>query len=151
MTQHQIIAGIGTNVLPMPFHLSTMSASLAEARRFYIGILGCEERRATKTSAHFDFFGSQLTVQEIADYNAGNSHREVDAEDVPVPHFGAALDEATFHAVAQRLRDAGWHFILQPHKRFLDKGHEQWVLFVLDPSGNAIEIKSFTKIAGGWI
>ena len=26
---------------------------------------------------------------------------------------------------------------------FQGKGHEQWVLFVLDPSGNAIEITSF--------
>jgi uncharacterized protein len=151
MTQHQIIAEAGTNVLPMPFHLSTMSASLAETRRFYTGILGCEERRATRTSVHFDFFGSQLTVHQVADYNASNLHREVDAEDVPVPHFGAALDEATFHTVAQRLENAGWPFILEPHKRFLEKGHEQWVLFVLDPSGNAIEIKSFTKIASGWI
>jgi extradiol dioxygenase family protein len=151
MTQHQIIAEAGTYVLPMPFHLSTMGASLAEARRFYTGLLGCEERRATRTSAHFDFFGSQLTVHEVADYNASNLQGEVDAEDVPVPHFGAALDEATFHAVAQRLKDAGWPFILEPHKRFLDKGHEQWVLFVLDPSQNAIEIKSFTKIGSGWI
>ena len=33
--------------LPFPFHLSMMSHSLAAARKFYTGILGCEERRAT--------------------------------------------------------------------------------------------------------
>jgi extradiol dioxygenase family protein len=46
---------------------------------------------------------------------------------------------------------AGWNFILQPHRRFLGKGWEQWVLFVLDPSGNAIELKSFTQLPpGSW-
>lgn len=137
---------------PFPFHLSLMGHSLAEARRFYTDILGCEERRATPTSVHFDFFGSQLTVHQVEGYNAANVQREVDAEDVPVPHFGAALDEDSFLGVAERLRETNWRFILDPHKRFIGKGHEQWVLFVLDPSGNAIEIKSFTKVGrGAWI
>ena len=68
--------------------------------------------------------------------------REVDAEDMPVPHFGVALDEAGFHQIAGRLKEANWPVILEPHQRFLDQGHEQWALFVLDPSGNAIEITS---------
>ena len=122
--------------LPFPFHLSMMSHSLAAARKFYTGILGCEERRATDSSVHLNFFGSQLTVHEVDGYNAQNLHREVDAEEVPVPHFGAALDEETFHEVALRLQEAGHDFVLLPHKRFLDKNWEQWVLFVLDPSGN---------------
>jgi hypothetical protein len=134
---------------PAPMHLSTMCHDLAAARRFYGGILGLEERRASAASIHFDWFGSQLTIHGVPDYNARNLHREVDAEDVPVPHFGAALGEAAFHAVAGRLREASWPFVLEPHKRFLDKGHEQWVLFVLDPSGNAIELKSFTRVAAG--
>ncbi|KST60759.1 hypothetical protein AO398_12810 [Methylobacterium sp. GXS13] len=132
-----------------PMHLSTCCRSLAEARHFYDTLLGCRERRCTPTSVHFDFFGSQLTLHEVAGYNAGNLHREVDAEDVPVPHFGAALDVEAFHAAAKRLVEAGTAFVLEPHKRFLEKGHEQWVLFVLDPSGNAIELKSFTKVPTG--
>jgi extradiol dioxygenase family protein len=128
-----------------PFHLSTITHSLADARRFYGEILGCEEKRATGTSVHFDFCGSQLTLHEIKGYSAESVRRDVDAEDVPVPHFGAAIDEPAFHEIAGRLREAGWDFILEPHVRFADKNHEQWVLFVLDPSGNAIEIKSFTK------
>jgi hypothetical protein len=134
-----------------PMHLSTMCADLVEARRFYGELLGCDERRASATSVHFNWFGSQLTIHGVAGYNARNLHREVDAEDVPVPHFGAALDEARFHDCAARLQAAGWPFILPPHKRFVDKGWEQWVLFVLDPSGNAIELKSFTRVPqGAW-
>lgn len=141
----------GRRTALVPMHLSTMCHSLDEARRFYGKIIGCEERRASKTSVHFDWFGSQLTVHEVKGYNARNLHREVDAEDVPVPHFGAALDEPAFRDIAGRLTRAGWEFVLVPHKRFLETGHEQWVLFVLDPSGNAIEIKSFTRLPeGGW-
>ena len=133
----------------VPMHLSLISHSLAEARRFYGEILGCQKRRATKTSAHFDWFGSQLTIHAVPDYNARNIHREVDAEDVPVPHFGAAVDEATFHRIAERLSAARWQFVLEPHKRFLKKGWEQWVMVVLDPSGNAIKLKSFTRMPEG--
>lgn len=73
-----------------PFHLSTITHSLDEARRFYADILGCEETRATPTSVHFDLWGSQLTLHEIAEYQAASAQREVDPEDVPVPHFGVA-------------------------------------------------------------
>jgi extradiol dioxygenase family protein len=132
---------------PVPFHLSIPCHSLAEARRFYGEILGCEERRANATSAHFDWFGSQLTIHEVDGYTASNLHREVAGEDVPVPHFGAALEHDVFQNVAANLERTGAAFVLPPHKRFIDTEWEQWVLFVLDPSGNAIEIKSFTKIA----
>ena len=128
--------------LPAPFHLSIITHSVDDARRFYADILGCEETRARPTSVHFDLWGSQLTLHEIADYQAASAQREVDPEDVPVPHFGVALDEAGFHQIAGRLKEANWPFILEPHQRFLDQGHEQWALFVLDPSGNAIEITS---------
>jgi extradiol dioxygenase family protein len=152
MTEQQTVAEAGASAAALPFHLSTMCHSLAEARRFYGGILGCEERRATPTSVHFDLFGSQLTLHEVKDFNAETLQREVDAEEVPVPHFGGALDEVTFHGIAGRLREAGWSFVLEPHKRFIGKDWEQWVLFVLDPSGNAIELKSFTKApVGRWV
>jgi extradiol dioxygenase family protein len=127
---------------PAPFHLSTITHSLDEARRFYGDILGCEEKRASPKSVHFDLSGNQLTLHEIADYQSASVPCEVDAENVPVPHFGVALDEANFHQMAGRLKEANWPFILEPHQRFVDQGREQWELFVLDPSGNAIEITS---------
>jgi uncharacterized protein len=127
---------------PAPFHLSIITHSLDEARRFYADILGCEETWATPTSVHFDLWGSQLTLHEIADYRAASVQCEVDAENVSVPHFGIAFDEAGFHQIAGRLKEANWPFDLEPHQRFMDERREQWVLFVLDPSGNAIEIAS---------
>jgi uncharacterized protein len=127
---------------PARFHLSTITHSLDEARRFYADILGCEETRAGPTSVHFDLSGNQLTLHEIANYQEASVQCEIDAENVPVPHFGVALDEADFHQMAGRLKAENWPFVLEPHQRFHGNGHEQWVLFVLDPSGNAIEITS---------
>jgi extradiol dioxygenase family protein len=146
MTEQKTANDAYMSISPWPMHLSTMTHDLTEARNFYTNVLGCKERRASSTSAHFDWFGSQLTMHRVEGYNARNLHRDVDAEEVPVPHFGVALDEETFHEIANRLQRVGWTFILDPHKRFIDKGWEQWVMFVLDPSGNAIELKSFTKI-----
>ncbi|NJR59187.1 MAG: glyoxalase [Cyanobacteria bacterium CRU_2_1] len=135
----------------VPFHLSITVDSLESTRTFYQDIIGAQQRRASRSSAHFDFFGSQLTCHEVPGYNAKGMKREVDAEDVPVPHFGAALPFEEFARVRDRLIQHGIEFIRKPGLRFINKGHEQHVLFVEDPSGYGIEIKSFTKIpVGAW-
>jgi adenylyl-sulfate kinase len=135
----------------VPFHLSISVTSLDSTRRFYRDIIGAPERRASRSSAHFDFFGSQLTCHEVPDYSARSLKRKVDAEDVPVPHFGAALPLEEFVRVSDRLIQHGIEFIRKPGLRFINKGHEQHVLFVEDPSGYGIEIKSFTKVpVGSW-
>jgi extradiol dioxygenase family protein len=129
-----------------PFHLSTVVHDLDEARRFYTTVLGRPELRNTPTSLHLDFFGSQLTLHGVKGYNAQSLHMTVDAEIVPVPHFGAALTLEQFHGIADRLKAENYPFILEPHIRFVGKPFEHWVLFILDPSGNAIEMKHFTKL-----
>jgi uncharacterized protein len=133
----------------LPFHLSTCVNNLEVARYFYKNILGIEERRASKTSAHFNFYGCQLTLHEVQGYCAKSIQREVDAEDVPVPHFGAALTFDEFEKVKKQLIKYNVEFVMKPHVRFIDKGHEQHVMFIEDPSGHGIEIKSFTKVSTG--
>lgn len=134
-----------------PFHLSLCVNDLKSTRNFYKDILGIEERRATNSSVHFDFFGCQLTFHEVAGYSAKNIQREVDAEDVPVPHFGAALTFEEFERTKERLVAHGAKFLKKPRLRFIGKGHEQHVMFLEDPSGHGIEIKSFTKVTvGNW-
>ncbi len=130
-----------------PFHLSMCVNELGSTRYFYKHILGIEERRASKSSVHFDFYGCQLTFHEVPGYSAKNIQREVDAEDVPVPHFGAALTFEEFERVKERLIAHGVNFIKTPRLRFINKGYEQHVMFLEDPSGHGIEIKSFTKAA----
>ena len=134
-----------------PFHLSMCVDNLEKTRHFYKDILGIEERRATKSSAHFNFYGCQLTFHEIPGYTAENIEQKVEAENVPVPHFGAALTFEEFERIKERLTAFSIDFIVKPHLRFISKGHEQHVMFVKDPSGHGIEIKSFTKVPyGDW-
>ncbi|HEY9848424.1 MAG TPA: VOC family protein [Leptolyngbyaceae cyanobacterium] len=136
----------------LPFHLSICVNDLEESRHFYTKIIGLEERRLNKSSAHFNFYGTQLTCHHFPGYNAKNFQVEVDAEDVPVPHFGVALDLEEFQKVKERLIAHGINFIKTPRLRFIDKGHEQNVMFIEDPSGHGIEIKSFTKApANTWV
>jgi extradiol dioxygenase family protein/adenylylsulfate kinase-like enzyme len=153
LTKLRELGLLAAEVVPslVPFHLSISVTSLEPTRRFYRDIIGAPERRATRSSAHFDFFGSQLTCHEVPDYSAKTIRREVDAEDVPVPHFGAALPFQEFLNVSDRLVQHGIEFIRKPSLRFINKGHEQHVLFVEDPSGYGIEIKSFTRVpVGEW-
>jgi extradiol dioxygenase family protein len=60
-----------------------------------------------------------------------------------MPHFGAILDWREFEAVAGRARAAGVRFVLEPRIRYAGLPGEQATMFLLDPSGNALEFKSF--------
>jgi len=62
---------------------------------------------------------------------------------VPMPHFGAILPWERFEAIAAAIRAAGIAFVIEPTTRFAGEPGEQATMFVLDPSGNALEFKSF--------
>jgi extradiol dioxygenase family protein len=72
---------------------------------------------------------------------------EVDGDDVPVRHFGAILAWDDWQALADRLAKAGTEFIIEPHIRFKGEVGEQATMFFLDPSGNALEFKSFKDMS----
>ena len=71
------------------------------------------------------------------------SKNPVDQHDVPVPHFGIVLEWDTFHQLAMDLKNNKVEFIIEPTIRFKGQVGEQATLFLHDPSGNAIEFKSF--------
>jgi extradiol dioxygenase family protein len=50
-------------------------------------------------------------------------------------------------ALAERLRDRQVEFLIEPYIRFQGQPGEQATMFFLDPSGNALEFKSFKDIA----
>jgi uncharacterized protein len=56
------------------------------------------------------------------------------------------LQADDWHALAQRLRDAGTAFVIEPHLRFAGQPGEQWTMFLRDPSGNPIEVKGFADL-----
>ncbi len=124
------------------FHLAFPVTSLAEARAFYGGLLGCREGRSAADWVDFDFYGHQIVAHLAA--NAG--HRDtnlVDGDNVPVRHFGVVLTMPAWQALAEKLRAAKVRFIIEPHVRFQGQVGEQATMFLLDPSGNALEFKAF--------
>jgi hypothetical protein len=125
-----------------PFHLAFPVTSLAKAREFYGGLLGCPEGRSSDDWVDFDFYGHQI----VAHLSPEASHRDtnlVDGDNVPVRHFGVVLPIAGWHALAAKLTAAGVQFVIEPHIRFKGQPGEQATMFLLDPCGNALEFKAF--------
>jgi extradiol dioxygenase family protein len=71
----------------------------------------------------------------------------VDGHDVPVPHFGIILHWEQWEALAQRLRDRGTSFVIEPYIRFQGQVGEQATMFLFDPCGNALEFKAFKDMS----
>ena len=131
---------------PIPFHLAIPVRDLAEARAFYGSALGCPEGRSSDAWVDFDFFGHQLVAHlspEVSEETGRGATNDVDGKAVPVRHFGVVLEWGAFPGVEQRLRVAGAEFLIEPYTRFAGEPGEQATMFCLDPSGNALEFKSF--------
>lgn len=141
------IAGLRV-VNRQPFHLAIKVRDIAEARAFYGGLLGCPEGRSADTWVDFDLYGHQLVCHQSPGSSDPAHYNPVDGDRVPVPHFGVVLAMADWETLAARLRAAGVDFVIEPHVRFRGQPGEQATLFLLDPSGNALEFKSFADIDG---
>ena len=127
------------------FHLAFPVRDLQQTIDFYHRVLGCPIGRQTALWADFDLFGNQISahVRPEECYNAKTN--PVDGDNVPVRHFGAILEWREWQALASRLKDEGVEFIIQPKTRFKGKAGEQGTFFIRDPSGNALEFKTFRK------
>jgi extradiol dioxygenase family protein len=126
-----------------PFHLAFPVHDLSAARAFYGGLLGCREGRSSDQWVDFDFYGHQVVAHLSPNEVRGAEANRVDGKDVPVRHFGVILGWGEWHALADRLRKAGTRFVIEPGIRFAGQVGEQATMFLLDPSGNALEFKSF--------
>lgn len=124
-----------------PFHLAFPVHDLEAARKFYAGLLGCPTGRESSEWIDFNLYGHQI-VAHLARAEAAGATNKVDGEDVPVRHFGVILDWPDWEKLAERLKGKV-EFIVEPHIRFKDRVGEQATMFFKDPSGNALEFKSF--------
>ncbi|MEY4643201.1 MAG: VOC family protein [Hylemonella sp.] len=127
----------------VPFHLAFPVASLAQARAFYGGLLGCPEGRSSEEWIDFNFYGHQIVAHLSPDEAGHRNTSAVDSHNVPVRHFGAVLPMADWQTLADKLRAAGTKFIIEPYIRFKGQVGEQATMFFLDPCGNALEFKAF--------
>tara|TARA_B100001250_G_scaffold175361_1_gene150800 strand:- start:125 stop:553 length:429 start_codon:yes stop_codon:yes gene_type:complete len=128
-----------------PFHLAIAVRDLLSTRDFYLNVLGAKEGRSASTWVDFNLFGHQVVAHAVADNSkeSNGSHNEVDADMVPVPHFGVILELDEWNQLAEQIQKAGWPFDIEPKLRFEGTSVEQSIMFLTDPSGNAIEFKSF--------
>ena len=129
------------------FHLAFPVHDLAAAREFYGGVLGCPEGRSSDSWIDFDLFGHQIVTHLAADGAGVKATNHVDADHVPVPHFGIVLAMDEWRELADRLRAKGVEFVIEPKIRFAGEVGEQATMFFLDPSGNALEFKGFNDFS----
>ena len=112
-------------------------------------MLGLTEGRSHDNWIDWNLFGHQLVTHlrptEI-DSRTQQIVNQVDDHGVPVPHFGVVLGWKHFHNFAQKLKDAQMQFVIEPYIRFQGQVGEQATMFFYDPSGNALEFKSFQDI-----
>lgn len=132
-----------SNALLAPFHLAFPVNDLEKARDFYAGILGCGVGRTSDRWIDFDFYGHQIVAHLDEGYSGEVATTAVDGKAVPGRHFGVVLAWDAWHDLAERLKAANTDFIIEPYIRFEGEVGEQATLFFLDPSGNALEFKSF--------
>lgn len=130
-----------------PFHLAIPVHDIEAAREFYGGVMGFSRGRSDERWTDWNVEGHQVVTHMVDDYRApvaGTNH--VDGHQVPVPHFGLVMTVDRFKELAQRMTDAGTEFVIKPYVRFEGQPGEQWTMFFLDPSGNAMEFKAFNDL-----
>lgn len=124
------------------FHLAFATTDLKRAKAFYGGLLGCAEGRSAETWVDYDFFGHQLTIQQVPlltrtarTYNP-QSH-------VPSDHWGIVLPLSDWRKMRDKCKKLGVRFFIEPQVVMKGQPGEQHSFFIEDPDGNAIEFKAF--------
>ena len=130
-----------------PFHLAFAVTDIAETERFFVDLLGCSIGRRAERWIDFDFFGHQVSAHLVDGELAAAETNPVDGEKVPSRHFGAILEWDQWHELSQKLQDAHIDFLIEPTIRFAGEVGEQATMFFRDPSGNALEFKSFKDMS----
>lgn len=128
------------------FHLAFPVHDLEAARAFYGGILGCPQGREDPGRwVDYDLFGHQVVTHYAPEECGGAVTNDVDSKKIPVKHFGLILEWDAWEKLAEKLKAANVPFLVDPYVRFAGKPGEQGTFFVIDPSGNALEFKTFRE------
>ena len=128
-----------------PFHLAIPVDNLIKAAHFYENILGCVRGRSSDSCVDFNLFGHQVVCHEVKAQDRLKM-KPVDGDDIPVPHFGVILNFDEFDELVEKLHKSSYQFFIEPKIRFAGKKGEQRIMFLKDPSGNALEFKAFKSL-----
>ncbi len=130
------------NVWSAPFHLSIFVSDLESTRAFYAGVLGCFEGHSAPGYADFAFFGNQLSCHVAPEQVRSAAKFGLDGN-----HFGVVLSAQDFDALIPKLRDASVTFLTEPRSERTGSEEERRRFVISDPSGNAIEVKTYAHDA----
>ena len=129
------------------FHLAIPVGDITEAMNFYCNVLGCEkgnsEFKYPDAWVDINFWGNELTLHSSEEFEKVESKRHnVDMGNVTVPHFGVHISAEDFASLKERLAEHKIKYIDEPYVRFEGTELEQETMFIADPYGNAMEIKT---------
>ena len=130
-----------------PFHLAFPVSDLEATKEFFIDVLGCRTGRTSDRWIDFDFFGHQVVAHLVEDETIDAPTNPVDGKQVPASHFGVILEWNDWHQLADKLKAANIEVLIEPNIRFKGQVGEQATMFFTEPSGNAIEFKSFKDMS----
>ena len=125
------------------FHLAFPVHDLNEARTFYVDILGCNTGRESDKWIDFDLYGHQIVAHLSPDDCSPVSTNPVDKDNIPCRHFGLILAWKKWEQLKNRIKKLNHGFLVEPKTRFKSEPGEQGTFFINDPSGNALEFKTF--------
>ena len=130
-----------------PFHLAFPVSDLEATRNFFTDVLGCATGRQSDRWIDFDFFGHQVVAHLADEEHNPAPTNPVDGKQVPSSHFGVILHWDEWHALAEKLKTSDIEFLIEPNIRFEGEVGEQATMFFMEPSGNALEFKSFKDMS----
>jgi len=130
------------NAMPR-FHLAFPVHDLDAAKIFYVDTLGCDTGRESDLWIDFSLYGHQIVAHLSPDDCSPVGTNPVDKDNIPCRHFGVILKWEEWEILRKRIKKLGHEFLVDPRVRFKSKTGEQGTFFINDPSGNALEFKTF--------
>jgi len=127
-----------TRVSPV-LHVSIAVHDLEASRAFYADVLGCEIGRVRDDWIDVWFHGLQLTLHE-------DPSQAVAPGDRAVRHFGVTLRADELDALLARVQTHDVEWVRPVQTDGAGTPREQTKAIIADPSGNAIELKSYADL-----
>ena len=125
------------------FHLAFPVHDLEKAKTFYTSTLGCPLGRESDNWIDFNLYGHQVVAHLSPKDCMNTKTNPVDGDSIPARHFGVILPWAEWEELCKILIGQNIEFLIKPRIRFKNVSGEQGTFFIQDPSGNALEFKSF--------
>jgi extradiol dioxygenase family protein len=128
------------------FHLAIPAGDLHNAIYFYCNVLGCTKGNSEIGNwCDINFWGNELTLHASSWHKQTGERHDVDMGNVSVPHFGVHLEAEEFKDLKERIKQNNIEFIDEPYIRFKGEVLEQETMFIEDPNGNVLEIKTMVN------